>query len=160
MAMPARGGGSGHGIGGAVLEAGVGSVGAVLAACASEAGGGQKDVRQAAPVPSQIQPWAAWAQERLRRRGTADQTAGSAGTGVELRAGCRAAAVAHGDAAQVPVNARQGALSEPIGESVGTGAHQVVKFSVGSVGGTCPTHVNTPSPLAHRPTRSLLPPPL
>src|SRR6266566_2543018 len=141
MAMPARGGGSGHGIDGAVLEAGVGSVGAVLAARAPEAGGGQKDVRQAAPVPSQIQPRAAWAKERLRRRGTADQTAGGTGTGVEHRAGCRAAAVANGDAAQEPVNARQGAVSEPTGESVGTGAHQVVEFGVGSAGGECAAHV-------------------
>src|SRR5260370_41201088 len=94
MAVPARGRGSGHGTDGAGLEAGVGSVGAVLEAGAPETGRGDQDERQAAPVPSQIQPRAAWAKERLRRRRTADQTAGSAGTGVELRAGCGAAAVA------------------------------------------------------------------
>src|SRR5260370_36783753 len=151
MAVPDGGRGSGDGIDGAVLEAGVGSVGAVLEAGAPEAGGGDQDVRHAAPVPSQVQPRAAGAKERLRRRRADDQTAGGAGTGVELRAGSGTAVVANGDAAQIPVNARQGALSEPTGESVGTGAHQVVEFGVGSAGGECAAHVEGDGGRGNRP---------
>src|ERR1700688_1927647 len=103
MAGPAGGGGSSDGIDRAVLEAGMGSVGAVLEACAPEPGRGDQDVRHAAPVPGQIQPRAAGAKERLRRRRTDDQTAGGARVGIELRAGSGAAAVANGDAAQAPV---------------------------------------------------------
>src|ERR1039457_6398989 len=73
MAGPAGGRGSSHGIDRAVLEAGVGNAGAVLEAGAPKAGGGQQDVRHAASVPSQVQPRAAWAKERFRRRRTDDQ---------------------------------------------------------------------------------------
>src|SRR5260370_37636605 len=107
MAGPAGGRGSGDGIDGAVLEAGVGSAGAVLAASAAEAGGSDQDVGHAAPVPSPFQPRTAGAKERLRRRRTDAQTAGGAGTGIEVRAGCGAAAVWHGDGAQIPGKARQ-----------------------------------------------------
>src|SRR5665811_107928 len=118
--MAGRAGGrrSSHGIDRAVLEAGVGSAGAVLEASASEAGGGQQDVRHAASVPSQEQPRAAWAKERFRRWRTDDQAAGGAGTGVELRAGSGTAALANGDEAEAPVDAGQGGFSEPTGESV------------------------------------------
>src|ERR1035437_7842686 len=110
MAGPAGGRRSSHGIDRAVLEAGVGSAGAVLEASASEAGGGQSDVRHAAPVPSQEQPRAARAKERFRRRRTDGQAVGSARTGLELRAGTGAATLANGDEAKAPVDARQGGL--------------------------------------------------
>src|ERR1035437_5527725 len=102
MSGPAGGRGSRHGIDGAVLEAGMGIAGAVLEASAPEAGGRHAHLRNAAPVPSQVQSRAAWAKGRLRRRRTDDQTADGAGTGIELRAGSGAAAVANGDPAQVP----------------------------------------------------------
>ena len=76
-----------------------------------QAGGGQQDVRHAAPGPSQVQPRAARAKERFRRRRTDDQAAGGAGTGFELRAGSRTAALANGDEAEAPVDARPGAVS-------------------------------------------------
>src|ERR1035441_8851562 len=128
MAGAAGGRGSSYEIDRAVLEAGVGSTGAVLEARAPEAGGGRPDVRHAASVPDQIQPRAARAKERVRRRRTEDQTAGGAGTGFELRAGSGTTALANGEAAQVPVDARQSALSEPTGESSGTGAPQLVEL--------------------------------
>src|ERR1035437_7126658 len=56
MAGAAGGRGSSYGIDRAVLEAGVGSTGAVLEARAPEAVGGRPDVRHAASVPDQIQP--------------------------------------------------------------------------------------------------------
>src|ERR1035437_4628448 len=59
MAGAAGGRGSSYGIDRAVLEAGVGSTGAVLEARAPEAGGGRPDARHAASVPDQIQPRAA-----------------------------------------------------------------------------------------------------
>src|SRR2546422_9110895 len=99
MAGRAGGGRSSDGIDGAVLEAGMGSAGTILEACPPEGGGGRQDVRQVASVPSQVQPGAARAKERLRRRRAVAQTAGSAGTGVELRARSPAAAVADGDEA-------------------------------------------------------------
>src|SRR5674476_1523490 len=124
MAGPAGGRRSGHGIDRTVLEAGVGNVGAVLEARAPAAGGSQPDVRYAAPVPSQEQPWAAREKERFPRRRKDGQATGGAGTGFELRAGCGTAALANGDAAEAPVDARQGGLSEPTGEPVRTGADQ------------------------------------
>src|SRR5258708_32302786 len=93
MAGPAGGRGSGDGIDGAVLEAGVGSAGAVLAASAAEAGGSDPDVGHAAPAPSQFQPRAAGAKERLRRRRADAQTAAGARTDGDLRTRCRSPAV-------------------------------------------------------------------
>src|ERR1017187_2193229 len=123
MASAAGGRGSSHGIDRTVLETGVGSAGAVLEAGAPEARGGRQDVRRAAPMPCQIQPRAARAEERLRRRRTDDQTAGGAGAGFELRTGCGTAPVANRDAAQAPVDPRQDTLPEPTGSSVGASAH-------------------------------------
>src|ERR1035438_5825881 len=107
MAGPAGGRGSSHGIDRAVLEAGVGRAGAGLEARAPEAGGSQQDVWHVAPVPSQEQPRAARAKERLRRRRTDDQTVGGARAGSELRAGSGTAALANGDEAEAPVDARR-----------------------------------------------------
>src|ERR1039457_3670316 len=99
MAGPARGRRGGHGIDRAVLEAGVGSAGAVLEAGAPGARGGTQDGRYAAPVPGQEQPRSAREKERFPRRRTDDQATGGGGTGFEFRAGSRTAAVANGDAA-------------------------------------------------------------
>src|SRR6266581_9038734 len=82
---------SSHGIDRAVLEAGMGSVGAVLEALAPAAGGGRQDERYAAPVPSQKQPRAAWEKERFWRWRTDDQAVGGGRTAMELRAGSGAA---------------------------------------------------------------------
>src|SRR6187397_117824 len=109
---------SSHGIDGAVLEARVGSAGAALEASAPTAGWGQQEVRHTAPVPSQVQPRAARAKERFRRRRTDDQADGGAGTGFELRAGSGTAALANGDETEAPVDSRQGGFQEPTGEPV------------------------------------------
>src|ERR1700686_2536755 len=108
MAGTAGGRRSSHGIDRAVLEAGVGGTGTVLEASAPAAGGGHEDVRHAAPVPSQEQPRTAWAKERFRGRRADGQTAGGARAGSELRAGSGPAALANGDEAEAPVDARQG----------------------------------------------------
>src|ERR1039457_446704 len=140
MAGPAGGRGSSHGIDRPVLEAG-----------APEARRGRQDVRHAALMPSQIQSRAARAEERFRRRRTDDQTAGGAGGGFELCAGCRTAALADGDAAQAPVDARQSALSESTGEPVGTGASQVIELRVGSAGRECAADVEGAGGRGNRP---------
>jgi hypothetical protein len=105
MVGSAGGRGSSVGIDGAVLEAGVGIAGAVLEASAREAGRGHRDVGDAAPVPVQIERG-----RRARKNDFADaermiKRLVAAGTGFELRAGCRPAALANSDAAQVPVDA-------------------------------------------------------
>src|ERR1019366_8538679 len=151
MAGAAGGRGSSHGIDRTVLETGVGSAGAVLEAGAPEARGGHQDVRRAAPMPCQIQPRAARAEERLRRRRTDDQTAGGAGVGFELRTGCGTAPVANRDAAQAPVDPRQDTLPEPTGSSVGTGAPQVIELRVGSVGRQCAADVEGAGGRGNRP---------
>src|ERR1017187_291322 len=110
MAGAAGGRRSRHGIDHAVLEAAVGHAGAVLEAGAAATGGGQPDVRYPTPVPSQEQPRTARAKERFSRRRKDGQATGGAGTGAELRAGPGAAALAHGDAAEAPVDARQGGV--------------------------------------------------
>src|ERR1017187_9152338 len=63
------------------------------------------------------------------------------GVGVKLRTRSRAAALAYGDAAQVPVDAGQGTLSEPTGELVGTGVHQTIELGVGPAGPECAADV-------------------
>lgn len=141
MAGPAGGRGSSDGIDRTVLETGMGSAGAVLEAGAREARRGHQDVRHAAFMPGQIQPRAARAEERLRRRRTDDQTAGGAGAGFELCAGSGTAALANGDAAQAPVDPRQDTLPESTGGFVGTGAHQVVELRLRSAGPECAAHV-------------------
>src|ERR1017187_7058579 len=151
MAGPAGGRGSSHGIDCTVLETGMGSAGEVLEAGAPEARRGRQDVRHAALMPSQIQSRAARAEERFRRRRTDDQTAGGAGVGFELCAGCRTAALADGDAAQAPVDARQSALSESTGEPVGTGASQVIELRVGSAGRECAADVEGAGGRGNRP---------
>ena len=54
MAGRARGRRNRHGIDRSILEAGMGGNGVVLEACPAEAGGRQQDVRNVAPVSSQI----------------------------------------------------------------------------------------------------------
>src|SRR5450432_3725574 len=105
MAGPTRGGGDRDGIDRPVLEVSLGGTGAVLETGAAATGRGIQDVRQTAPVPSQIQPWAAGTQERLCRRGTDDQTLGGAGTDIEFRAGTGTAAMADRDTAKATTDA-------------------------------------------------------
>src|SRR5688572_26123188 len=123
MADRARGRGSSHGIDRAILETGVGSIGALLEAGARKARWDHAYFGDAAPMPSQIQSRTAGEKERFRRQRTDDQTAGGAGVGVELCAGSGTASVANCNAAQASVDTGQGALSQPTGESVGTGAY-------------------------------------
>ncbi len=52
----------------------------------------------------------------------------------QLRAGTGTTGTANGDAAKVPVDAGQGAVSKPTGGFVGRDAHRVIEFCVGSAG--------------------------
>lgn len=75
---------SGDGIDGAILEAGLGSAGEVLAAPRPEAGGGPSDLGSVASGAGAIEPRAAGAQERFRRRRALGQAAGGQRTDLEL----------------------------------------------------------------------------
>jgi len=70
-----------------------------------------------------VEPRAAWAQERFRRRGTAGQAVGRERTHAELCACGRTAFVADGDAHQVPVAVQPGTGAEPLGGAAGRGAY-------------------------------------
>src|SRR5689334_1055781 len=67
-------------------------------------------------------------EERFPRCRTISQAVGRSGAQTEFRSGCRATVVADDNEAQAPVNAESGAISEPLGVSVGGGAHQAVQL--------------------------------
>src|SRR5215467_2568468 len=74
------------------------------------------------------------AEEGFPRCRTISQASRRSGTQTELRTGCRATIVADDNEAQAPVDAESGAISEPLGVSVGGGAHQAVELGFGPVG--------------------------
>src|SRR5260221_315501 len=115
MAARARGRGSGHGIDGAILEAGLGSTGTVLEADLPEAGRRTPYIGNAASGAGAIESRAPGTQEGFPRCRTAGEAARGPGTDAELCARCRAASVADGDTPKVPTDARSGAAGEPIG---------------------------------------------
>ena len=67
-------------------------------------------------------------EEGFPRCRTISQASGRSGAQTELRTGCRATIVADDHEAQAPVDAESGAISEPLGVSVGGGAHQAVEL--------------------------------
>src|SRR5262249_15970001 len=91
MAARTRSRGSGDGIHGAVLEAGLGSTGGGLETDASEAGRRRPNVGSAAPGSSTIKPRASGAQEGLPRCRTAGEAAGGTRADIEFCARWRAA---------------------------------------------------------------------
>src|SRR5690348_7306269 len=127
MAARARGRGSGDGIDGAVLEAGLGNIGALLEAKAPEAGRRGPHVGNTASGAGTVEPRSARAQEGFRRRRTSGEAAGGPGADTELCARCRAALMADGDAPQVPDDAQSGTVAEQTGVSAGRGTHEVVQ---------------------------------
>src|SRR5436189_5005634 len=105
MADRAAGRGSGDGINRAILEARLGSAGALLEADVSESGRCRPDVRNTASGTSLVQSWAARTQERLSRRGTFGETARIAGANLELRARCRTVPVANTNTHEISTDA-------------------------------------------------------
>src|SRR5215467_6586265 len=103
MAHRAAGRRSSDGIDGAILETGVGSTGTVLEADTREAGRSKQEVGNAASRAGSVQSRTAGTQERFPR--------------------CRAASMANGNAQEVPVEARPGAVAQPIGVTSGRGPY-------------------------------------
>src|SRR5207244_11451591 len=106
MAHRAAGRGSGDGINRAILEARLGSAGAILEAELSESGRCRPDVRNTTSGAGVVQSWAARAQDRLSRCRTFGETARIAGANLELRARCRTVPVANTNAHKVSTDAK------------------------------------------------------
>src|SRR5438132_13244790 len=114
MADRGAGRGSGDGINRAILEARLGSAGAVLEADVSESGRCRPDVRNTASGTSLVQSRAARTQERLPRRGTFGETARITGASLELRARYRTANVANTNTHELSTDACQGTAGKSI----------------------------------------------
>src|SRR6201987_6515755 len=95
MAHRAAGRGSGDGIDGAILEACLGSAGAILEGEVSEAGRCRPDVGDTTSGASLVQSRAARAQDRFSRRRTFGEAARITGASLELRARWRKTPVGH-----------------------------------------------------------------
>src|ERR1700751_4208760 len=95
MAHRAAGRGRCDGIDRAILEACLGSSGAILEADVSESGGCGPDVGNTASGASLVQSRAARAQDRFSRRRTFGEAARIAGASLELRARWRKTPVGH-----------------------------------------------------------------
>src|SRR5215471_17205556 len=106
MAQRAAGGRNGDGIHSPILEAGLGSSGAVLEANPSESGSCRPDVGNLTSGASLVESRAARAQERFSRRRAFSEAARIAGASLELRARCRATAVADSNTHKAPTDAR------------------------------------------------------
>src|SRR5258708_24693946 len=123
MASRARGRGRGHGIDGAILEAGVGSAGTALETATPEAERRKPEVGNAAFGAGAIQSRTAGTHEGFPRCRTPGEAAGGPGIDPELCARYRAASVANGDTQEIPVDAGSGEAAEPIGISSGRDPH-------------------------------------
>src|SRR5215467_11132969 len=123
MAARARGRRSSHGIDGPVLETSLGSAGTILEADTREAGKRRPEVRNTASGAGAVQSRATGTQEGFPGCRTPSEATGGPGINSELRARCRAASVADGDAEKVSVDPRSRAPAEPIGVAAGRGAH-------------------------------------
>src|ERR1700758_5021281 len=93
MAQRAAGRRNGDGIHGPILEAGLGSTGAVLEAGPSESGRCREDVGNTPSGASVVQSRTARAQERLSGCGTFGEAVAVPGADFELCARCRTATV-------------------------------------------------------------------
>src|SRR6266481_7066180 len=127
MAARTRGRRSGDGIDGAVLEAGLGSTGAIVEADTPETGRRWPDVGNAASGTGTIEPRTSGAQEGLPRCRAVGEAAGGTRADTEFCARSRSASVADGDAPKVSTNAKPGAVAEPSGRSTRRSPHEVVQ---------------------------------
>src|SRR5216683_4396306 len=123
MVAGAGGGRSGDGIHGAILEAGLGSPGTILAGNLPEAGRCRPDVGSATSGAGAIQSRAAGTQEGFPRCRTSGKATGSQRADPEFCARRRTATVAHGHTPKVPADTRQSAVAEPIGGTAGRGSY-------------------------------------
>ncbi len=129
--------GSGDGVDGAVLAAGVGGARTRLAARPPHAGRGESDGGHAALGASVVESGAPRAEAGLRGCRTPGEAVGGAGADAELCAGRRAAAVADGDAAQVSADAQPRPGPQPVRGPAGGSASEAVEPGLGSAGGQC-----------------------
>src|SRR5204863_8543121 len=141
VARRAKGRRNSHGVDGAILETRMGNTGKVLEAALREAGRSQAEVRHVASGAGAIQSRATGTQEGFRRRRTLGEAAGGPRTDAELCARCRATPMANGNAQEVPVAARPGAVKQPTGITSGRGPYQVVQPGLRSAWRQCQTHV-------------------
>src|SRR5882762_5200300 len=123
MARRAKGRRSSHGVDGAILETRVGSPGKVLEASTREARRRPAEVRHVASGAGAIQSRTTGTQERFPRCRTPGEAVGGPRTDAELCARCRATPMANDNAQEVPVAARPGADTQPIGGPSGRGAY-------------------------------------
>src|SRR5207253_1106740 len=123
VARRAKGRRNSHGVDGAILKTRMRNTGKVLEAALREAGRSQAEVRHVAFGAGAIQSRTTGTKERFRRCRTPGKTARGSGIDFELCARCRATPMANGNAQEVPVAARPGADTQPIGGPSGTGAY-------------------------------------
>src|SRR5258707_14594547 len=105
MAHRAAGRGSGDGIGRAVLEACLGSAGAILEGDGSESGRCKADVGDPTSGTSLVQSRAARAQDRFSRLRTFGEAARIPGASLELRARCPTTPLAKTNPHKAPTHA-------------------------------------------------------
>src|ERR1700746_821253 len=139
MAQRAAGRRNGDGIHGPILEAGLGSTGAVLEAGPSESGRCREDVGNTPSGASVVQSRTARAQERFSRRRALSEAARIAGASLELCTRCRTAPVADTPAHPVSTDACQKTSAESTGGTTGRSPYQVVQFGFGPAGRQCTT---------------------
>src|SRR5258707_6635341 len=113
MAHRAAGRGSGDGINRAILEACLGSAGAILEGDVSESGRCRPDVGDTTSGSSLVQSRAARAQDRFSRRRTFGEAAPITGASLELRARCRTTPVANTNPHKGSTDALQGSAAGP-----------------------------------------------
>ena len=113
MAATAGGRGSRHGINGAILEAGLGSIGTVLETDTPEAGRRTPDIGNSASGARRIQSWAAGTQEGFPRCRTPSEAVGGPRIESELCARPRTEALADGGTPKISADAEPGTVTEP-----------------------------------------------
>ena len=95
---------------------------------AQTASGWRSQVGPVASGAGAVESRSGGTEEGFPRCRTISQASGRSGAHTEFRTGWRAAVVADDHEAQASVNAESGAVSEPLGVSVGGGAHQAVQL--------------------------------
>ena len=140
VARRARSRGSRDGIDRAVLAAGVGSAGAVLAAAAPGGRGRRADVGHAASGAGAVESGPRRTEEGFPGCRTIGEAAGRPGADVEFCARRRAAALADRDAAQVSGDAQSRPAAEPAGSAARRSAHQALESGLRSAGHQRPPH--------------------
>ena len=101
---------------------------------------GRADVRRAASRAGAVEPGTTRPEARFSRCRTVGETIGRGRAHPELCAGCDAAPLADGHAAQIPIDVQPGAAPEPSGVPARGSPHQGVESGLGFAWAQCPTH--------------------